>query len=141
MRCTVIGREGAATTLQNFCDEGGGDGFIGFCHFFWCALGDYFSAFGAGFGANVDDMICFGGEVHVVFDDDDGVAFVDEAMEDIDESGDVLLMESDGRFLDEIEIGVCRAHVGDLWSAFDELSDEFETLGFSSRKGGAGLAK
>ena len=99
-------------------------------------MGDDFAAVWAGFGADVDDVVGFGGEVHVVFDDDDGVAFVDEAVEDVGEAGDVLLVEADGGFLDEVEVGVDGTDVGDFWAAFCELGDEFEALGFAAGDGG-----
>jgi hypothetical protein len=44
------------------------------------ALGDEVAAFGAGFGADVDDVVGFGEDVGVVFDDDDGVAFFHETI-------------------------------------------------------------
>ncbi len=53
---------------------------------FGCALGDEVAAFGAGFGADVDEVIGFGEDVGVVLNDDNGVAFIDEAMEDVDEA-------------------------------------------------------
>ena len=95
----------------------------------------------SGFGADVDEVVSFGGEVHVVLDDDDGVTFVDEAVEDFGEAGDVLLMEPDGGFLNEIEVGVDRANVGDFWAAFGELSDELESMGFAAGDGGGGLSE
>ena len=49
-------------------------------------MGDDLAAGVAGFGAEVEDPVGFGGDGHVVFDDDDGVAFIDEAVEDVDEA-------------------------------------------------------
>ena len=72
----------------------------------------------------------------MVFDDDDGVAFVDEAVEDVDEAGDILLVEADGGFFDEVEIGDGFFDVGGSGAAFDELGDEFEALGFAAGEGG-----
>jgi hypothetical protein len=40
----------------------------------------------------------------VVLDDDHRVAFIDEAVEDVDQAADVLVMQADGGFFDEIEI-------------------------------------
>ncbi len=37
----------------------------------------------AAFGADVDEVVGFGIDVGVVLDDDDGVAFIDEATEDL----------------------------------------------------------
>lgn len=40
----------------------------------------------AAFGADFDEVVGFGEEVEVVFDYDDGVALVDEVLEDVDEA-------------------------------------------------------
>ncbi len=105
---------------------------LAFHDFFRCALGDNFTAPRAGFGAEIDEIVGFRGEVHVVFDDHDGVAFVDETVKDIGEAGDVLLMESDRGFLDKVEVGIGRADIGDLGASFGELGHEFDTLGFAA---------
>lgn len=77
----------------------------------------------------------------MVLDDDDGVAFIDEAVEDLGEARDVLLVEADGGFLDEVEVGVGAADIGDLGAAFRELGDELKSLRFAAGDGGAGLAE
>ena len=102
-------------------------------------MGDDVAAGVTGFGAEVEDPIGFGGDGHVVFDDDDGVAFVDEAVEDIDEAFDIFEVEADGGFFDEIEIGEWGSQVGELGfggAAFDEFGDEFDALGFAAGDGG-----
>jgi hypothetical protein len=38
-----------------------------------------------GFGADVEEPVGLGGGGRVVLDDDDGVAFIDEVVEDVDE--------------------------------------------------------
>ncbi len=81
-----------------------GAGVFGGDDFFRRALGDDLAAAVAGFGAEVEDPVGFGGDGHVVLDDDDGVAFIDEAVEDVDEAFDVFEVEADGGFLDQIEI-------------------------------------
>ena len=105
---------------------------LAFRDFFGCALGDDFTAPRAGFGAEIDEIVGFRGEVHVVLDDHDSVAFVDEAVKDIGEAGDVLLMESDRGFLDKVEVGIGRADIGDLGASFGKLGHEFEALGFAA---------
>ena len=47
--------------------------------------------------------------VEVVLDDDDGVAFIDEAVEDVDESAHVGHVQADGRLLDEVEVALAVA--------------------------------
>jgi hypothetical protein len=48
-----------------------------FGHFFRCAAGDDLAAFGAGFGADVDEVVGLGKDVGMMLDDDDGVTFID----------------------------------------------------------------
>lgn len=116
-------------------EEWGGSGFFGGDDFFGWTLGDDFAAGVSGFGADVEDPVGFGGDGHVVFDDDDGVAFVDEAVEDIDEAADVFVVEADGGFLDEVEVGDFEFEVGEAGfgaAAFDEFGDEFDALGLAA---------
>jgi hypothetical protein len=56
-------------------------------------LRDDFPAVFPGFRADVEDPVGFGGDGHVVLDDDDGVAFIDEAVEDVDEAFHILKVE------------------------------------------------
>ena len=58
-----------------------------------------------------------------MFYDDDGVAFVGEAVEDFDEFVYVLGVEADGGFFDEVEVFVLGAHVADVEAAAGELGD------------------
>ena len=60
--------------FQEWC----GAGFLRSDDFLGRALGDDLAAGVAGFGADVEDPVGFGGNGHVVLDDDDGVAFIDE---------------------------------------------------------------
>ena len=76
---------------------------LGLGDFLRRALGDDLATGVAGFGADVEDPVGFGGDGHVVLDDDDGVAFIDEAVEHVDETLDVFEMEADGGFFDEIK--------------------------------------
>ncbi len=59
-----------------------------------------------------------------MFYHDDGVAVVEEFFQDEEESFDVFGVESDGWLVEEVE-GV--AFVG-----FQEVGDEFESLGFTT---------
>lgn len=104
------------------------------------ALGDDFAASVAGFGADVDEVVGLGHDVGVVLDDDDGVAVIDEAVEDVDEFGGVFHVEADSGFFDQIETVRCGAAfefcgVGSA-DAAGELGDEFDALGFTAGQGG-----
>ena len=57
---------------RNFQKRRGAGG-LGLGDFFRRALGDDLAAGVAGFGAGVEDPVGFGGDGHVVLDDDDGV--------------------------------------------------------------------
>ena len=57
---------------------------MGFGDFFGGAGGHDFAAVRAGFGADVQDVVGFGDDVEVVLDHDDGAAFVDQPVEDLE---------------------------------------------------------
>ena len=100
---------------------------------------------GACFGADIEDVVGFGDHIEVVLDDDNGAAFVNEAVEDMDELGDVVGVESDGRFLEHIESGFSLAGGADFLrsgcGAACELGDELDALGFAAAECGAGLSE
>jgi hypothetical protein len=84
--------------------EGSGDAGFVFGDLLRGAAGDELAAFGSGFGADVDEVVGFGEDVGVMLDDDDGVAFIDEAMQDVDEAGDIGDVQADGGLFDEVEV-------------------------------------
>jgi hypothetical protein len=49
----------------------------------------------AAFWAEIDEMVGDFDDVHVVFDDDDGIAFVHQAVEGLNEFGDIVSVEAD----------------------------------------------
>ena len=67
------------------------------------AFGDEAAAEGTGAGAEIEDVIGAADHVEVVFDDDEGVAAVDELVEDAEEFDDVVAMKADSGFVEEIE--------------------------------------
>ena len=92
-----------------------------------------FAAVRATNGTEFDDVIGFREKIEVVFDDDDGVALIDERMEHADEAFAVAKMEADGRFLEEVKVAwafAARAFAvaGETAGKF---GDEFEALGFA----------
>ena len=64
---------------------------------------DDFSAAVAAFGAEVDYVIGALYDVHIMLDDDDGVASVDEAVEDGQELADVVEVEAGGGLVEDVE--------------------------------------
>ena len=117
---------------------GRGEGFAGFGF----AFGELFggagegdlSPFGAGVGADLDDVVGVFNDVELVFDDEEGVAGVGEAMEDAEEDFDVSEVKSGGRLVEDEE-GVDAA-----FGVGEELA-EFEALGFASGEGVEWLAE
>ena len=112
-----------------------GAGGLGFGDLFRWALCDDLAAGVTGFGADVEDPVGFGGDGHVVLDDDDGVTFIDEAVKDVDETLHVFEVEADGRFFDEVEIALGESSVVESGlgaAAFGEFGDEFDALGLAT---------
>jgi hypothetical protein len=60
-------------------------------------------------GASFTKATGFGEDVGVVLDDDDGVAFVNEAVENVDEAFHVGHVQADGGFFDEVEVALWRS--------------------------------
>jgi len=69
-------------------------------------------------GSLGDEVAAFGEDDGVVLDDLDGVAFVHEAMEDVDEALYISHVEADGGFFDEVEVafGVLEAAQFGKWA-------------------------
>ena len=62
---------------------------LAFLRLLGCSARDDLSAALIGFGADVVEVVGFVEDIGVVFDDDGGVAFIDEAMEEVGEARDV----------------------------------------------------
>lgn len=85
------------------------------------------------FRTDVDEVVGVGDDVEVVFDGDDGIPFLDEAVQDVEELGDVGEMESGRRFVQNIE--------GFRSRTFREVERELDALGFASGKGRCRLSE
>ena len=81
----------------------GGAGGFRFCDGFRGPFGEDAAALFAGIGPEVDEIICVCDDVKVVFDEDEGVLFVGELMEDFEKFEDVFAVEADGGLVDEIK--------------------------------------
>ena len=64
------------------------------CHLFRCACHHHITACLSAFGAEVDDVVGTLDDVHVVFDDDEGVATGNQGIEGIEEFLDVVEMQA-----------------------------------------------
>lgn len=108
------------------------------------ACADKFASGRAGFGAEIEDPVSIFEYVHVVFDDKEGGALVDEAMEEADEQGDIIEVKSGGGFIEDEKRGGVSRFGGRLLFAFfggfgrlilrGEVSHKFQPLGLSARK-------
>ena len=57
----------------------------------------------AGVWAEIDEVVAVRDDIEVVFDDDEGVAGVDEFVEVGEEAGDVIKVKTDGWFIKDIK--------------------------------------
>lgn len=118
-------------------------------HLFRGAFGDDPAPAGAAFRAEIKEPVRLGDEVEIVFDDDDGVAGIDEALEDFDQTADVLEVQADGGFFEDEQVvsdGAATGATGGFGFGAgpepgEEMGDEFDALGFPSAEGGTGLAE
>ena len=129
------GEEGGFVSafLEGGAEEGGGAGFFALRDFFGGAGGDDLSAVLTGLGSDVDDVVGGFYNFHVVLDDDEGVPGLDKAVEDAEQAGDVIEVESGGGFVEKEERG--------LGFGVGEVGGEFEALGFAAREEAGGLSE
>ena len=88
----------------------------------------------AAFGTEFDEIIGLGEDIELVFDNEDGVALVDKAVEQLHEPLAIGHVEADGRLLEKVEIGLKQAAAAVLegGEAADELADKFKALGLAA---------
>ena len=89
--------------LHNLLQPLSGEGDLGFDDVFGSALGDEFAAAVAAFWTHVEEVITAFDDVEVVFDDEDGVALLYETLEHLEETSDVVEVETSGRFVEDVE--------------------------------------
>ncbi len=97
------------------------------------ALGDDQATAGAALGAHVHEPVGGLDHVEVVLDDDDRVALVDQAGEDLQQLADVLEVQTGGRLVEDVD----RAAGGALL----ELARELHALRLTAGQSGRGLAE
>lgn len=81
----------------------------------------------------VDDVIGDFDDVEVVFDDDDGVPVIDDRLQNVDESSDVIGVQTGGRFVEDIK----RFPRGTAL----QFGGQFDALGLTAGEFRRGLAK
>ena len=77
--------------------------FFNFGNFFGGAGAHNLSAGKAAFGTNIDDVVGTFNNVEVMFNNDNGMAAVNQLFKGIQQLGDILEMKSGGRFIKEIK--------------------------------------
>ena len=73
-------------------------------------------------GTQIDDMVRRLDHVHVVFDDDDGVAGVDKAVKAVQQTLDVSQMETGGGLVEDVHNMTTALQLAELGSELDTLS-------------------
>ena len=103
------------------------------CYLFGRARGQEAAARRAAFGAEVNHPIRSLDQVHVVFDYDDAVARIHQALQNEQQAGRVGRVQASGGLIEQVE--------GAAGSATAELLGELDALGFAARKGGGRLTE
>src|SRR4051812_43868623 len=94
-------------------------------------------AFVASVGAEVEDPVGGFDDLKVVFDDDEAVAGVDDALENFEQDSYVFEVEAGGGFVEDEQRWFDSFF---LAGEFGEVADEFEALAFAAAQSVDGLA-
>ena len=105
-----------------------GHGLLSFRNPLWRPFGHNCSAGLSATRPHIDDPVSALDDIEVVFDHDERIALIPEAIKYLKKSGDIGKVESGGRFVEQVEslAGGC----------FAEFSRQFDALSFASRQGG-----
>ena len=69
----------------------------------WCTYGYNLSTTVATIGSHIDDMVGTLDDFHIVFDDEDGMATLNQSVEGIEQSADVVEMKTGSRLVEDEE--------------------------------------
>src|SRR5882672_2923972 len=109
------------------------------------ALRDDTAAAVAALGTQVDDPIRLGHDVEIVFDHDDGVASIDQTMQDAHEFLDICHVQADRRLIEHIQgVLALAARLIDakgIGPHLGEFGDQLDSLAFSAGKRRTGLTQ
>lgn len=86
-----------------------------------CALAHNASAQISRLGPDVDQVVGLSHDGGMMLDDHYGVTLLYKAMKDIDEFVHILLVEANGRFFDEVEVGINGSATSDPGASLGEL--------------------
>src|SRR5690606_36338033 len=89
------------------------------------AFGDQLATAAAALGAHVEHPVGGLDDVEVVLDDDDGVAGVDDALQDAQQLADVLEVQARGRLVQDVDRATGRPLL--------QLCGQLHALGLASR--------
>ena len=73
------------------------------CHLFWWTLRHNPAAFFSGFGTQIDDPVRRADDIQVMFDDEQRMAGIDQALENLEQHADVIEVQSSGRLVEQEE--------------------------------------
>ena len=96
--------------LQRLSQKGGGAADVIFRHLFRGSAGDYFAASCTRFRPEIDDVVGFGDHTQIVFDDNDRVSLINEAMKHVEEQLSVCHVQADRWFFKQIQCRSGLAH-------------------------------
>ena len=97
------------------------------------AFADEAAAVFAAFGAEIEDPVGVADHVEVVLDDDDGVAEIGEAVQDLEQLAHVVEVQAGGGLVEQIE--------GAAGLALGELAGQLHALRFAAGERGGALAQ
>ena len=97
-----------------------------------CSLSNDLATVDATVGSQIDDPIGDLDDIHVVFDDQDGIAVVNQSLQDLDQFMDVSRVQTNRRLIQDIK----RPARGDA-----EALCQLDALRFAAGKGRAGCPR
>ena len=107
--------------LQQRLEVGAGDGGRVGGNLLGCALRDDETSAAAAFGTEVEEVIDGLEDIEIVLNDDDGVAAVNEFLEDTEKDLDVFGVETGGGFVKDVESLSC-GFLGEFCRKFHALT-------------------
>jgi hypothetical protein len=100
----------------------------------------------AGFRAEIDNVIGFGDHAEIVLDHDDGIALINQAVQNVQKKFHIGHVQSDGWLFEQIQSLSGLSHFADplIFRATDsafQLRHEFQALRFAAAQGRTRLSQ